>query len=42
VRELFARASRDAAARRELETFVPSAVIAYVEEHGLYHSGAGR
>jgi nicotinate-nucleotide adenylyltransferase len=41
VRELFAHGPNDRAARRELETLVPSAVVAYVEEHGLYHSGAG-
>lgn len=42
VRELFARPSSDAAARRELEALVPRAVAKYVEEHGLYGSGAGR
>jgi nicotinate-nucleotide adenylyltransferase len=42
VRELLSRGPNDPAARRELEMLVPSAVIAYVDEHGLYRSGAGR
>jgi nicotinate-nucleotide adenylyltransferase len=40
VRELVARTPGDPAARRELEALVPRAVIAYVEEHGLYRTGA--
>jgi nicotinate-nucleotide adenylyltransferase len=36
VRELFARSSHDAGARRELEAVVPSAVIAYADRYELY------